>query len=1024
MHRSLSTSARPLAAFLLTILLLASAPVLSAAPSSGTTTPQSVTSISYAGLTSDGEALKINCATWSACRNATSGGLYSNLSQGTVQARHDAGGYQVKRLFLFFNTASLPDDATITQVRLRLYLQMTGAGRPLHVVRSTAGQPLTSADFDAVVYQSGGSLAATSTGWAELSFSPAAFTWVVRDGVTGLALLHADDLNDQLPIDDAGYLIRLGESTGYRPLLDVTYTTGQAQPSSVGGRVSTALGAGMAGVTVATNTGASAQTAADGSYTIADLAPGTYTLTASKPGYSFSAPRTITVPPGVTGQDFTGQADAPYFWYIGGRVTDSDGVGVGQVEIRANGLTLATTDAYGYYGKVIGAGTYEFTAVQDGYVFTGARTLTVPPEHTSVDFVRKDRVVILVHGWQGVNFSNWQGITGGEAAIFKCEQGLGGYAEALEEFGGLAEMLNAQGYKVYMARWTTGPKQTEAISVSADCIGRQIAGVIGDDGDGKVTIIAHSMGGLVSRAYIKQGGAPYVDRLITLGTPHVGVKSGTFSRLLLLSTVPGASVEEVFCATGSCQLFSSAVSAFNRNYPPSPTVAYHMIAGTGGSTGILGNLISSVEGPNDGIVGTRSATGRPSPSENAFTPSSGGRWLTADKHTSALFGSAPAYVSVSSEAIPCVRQILGLQGLKGCTVATTAAAPALAAAPAELSYAATITGTLAAGETRALPVRLDGSQATVMAAWQTGALTLTLRRPDGVTLDPATVATLHAGGQFEQGGGGEWPRMAGYTLPAPPTGEWVATLTAGEAATDFVIFGAVESTLRLSFALPGSTDAGAEVQVEARLSDGGAPLGGALVAAQLAGGTASPVPLSEVAASPGLYRGAIVAPAQPGPHLVQVRASVDGATREAESLLNVRSAGLQPAGAPTVRAIDDNGNGRFDRLRLELPYTFAEAGGFVAEAILRAPDGAELTRGRAELTVGPGASVVSLDIDGRAIHAAGVAGPYSIDLLIAGQTTLLVAVDAPGLLQTAAYTADQFELPAGQAQVFLPSVRR
>jgi hypothetical protein len=48
----------------------------------------------------------------------------------------------------------------------------------------------------------------------------------------------------------------------------------------------------------------------------------------------------------------------------------------------------------------------------------------------------------------------------------------------------------------------------------------------------RVDIVAHSMGGLVARAYIKAGGAPSVHRLITLGTPHRGTVNGTLGGLV------------------------------------------------------------------------------------------------------------------------------------------------------------------------------------------------------------------------------------------------------------------------------------------------------------------------------------------------------------------------------------------------------------------------------------------------------------------------------------------------------------
>ncbi len=48
-------------------------------------------------------------------------------------------------------------------------------------------------------------------------------------------------------------------------------------------------------------------------------------------------------------------------------------------------------------------------------------------------------------------------------------------------------------------------------------------------GGGRIDLVAHSLGGLVSRCYLQLlGGARRVDRLITLGTPHHGTYAATF----------------------------------------------------------------------------------------------------------------------------------------------------------------------------------------------------------------------------------------------------------------------------------------------------------------------------------------------------------------------------------------------------------------------------------------------------------------------------------------------------------------
>jgi pimeloyl-ACP methyl ester carboxylesterase len=48
-------------------------------------------------------------------------------------------------------------------------------------------------------------------------------------------------------------------------------------------------------------------------------------------------------------------------------------------------------------------------------------------------------------------------------------------------------------------------------------------------GGGRIDMVAHSMGGLVARFYLQQlGGERRVDRLITLGTPHLGTHAAAF----------------------------------------------------------------------------------------------------------------------------------------------------------------------------------------------------------------------------------------------------------------------------------------------------------------------------------------------------------------------------------------------------------------------------------------------------------------------------------------------------------------
>jgi triacylglycerol esterase/lipase EstA (alpha/beta hydrolase family) len=61
-----------------------------------------------------------------------------------------------------------------------------------------------------------------------------------------------------------------------------------------------------------------------------------------------------------------------------------------------------------------------------------------------------------------------------------------------------------------------------AIAAVAPQVAAKIAQIERDTGASQVVIVAHSMGGLVARAYLRQYGPAHVRRLVTVGTPHAG----------------------------------------------------------------------------------------------------------------------------------------------------------------------------------------------------------------------------------------------------------------------------------------------------------------------------------------------------------------------------------------------------------------------------------------------------------------------------------------------------------------------
>jgi hypothetical protein len=185
----------------------------------------------------------------------------------------------------------------------------------------------------------------------------------------------------------------------------------------------------------------------------------------------------------------------------------------------------------------------------------------------------------------------------------------------------------------------------------------------------------------------------------------------------------------------------------------------------------------------------------------------------------------------------------------------------------------------------------------------------------------------------------------------------------------------------------------------------------------------STVPLRESA--PGVYTAQLTAPTEAGQYHLSVLATGTAShpfSRQDDRLLLVRSADISQNGTATAKGIDDDGNGRFEMLRVTVPIQVNRAASYVASIIIRAPDGSELSQERLEGDWNVGSETITVEFNGQDIMNSGAAGPYTVELMLVSQDTLHLALDEQPLVQTDAYRADQFE--ALLTEVYLPLVRR
>lgn len=81
-----------------------------------------------------------------------------------------------------------------------------------------------------------------------------------------------------------------------------------------------------------------------------------------------------------------------------------------------------------------------------------------------------------------------------------------------------ARALEAQGFRVF----TIDQPPFACIDTMGELLADRVDDVLRITGSAQLTLVAHSMGGLICRAYLRRHGGDKVEQLITLGSPHQG----------------------------------------------------------------------------------------------------------------------------------------------------------------------------------------------------------------------------------------------------------------------------------------------------------------------------------------------------------------------------------------------------------------------------------------------------------------------------------------------------------------------
>ena len=550
-----------------------------------------------------------------------------------------------------------------------------------------------------------------------------------------------------------------------------------------------------------------------------------------------------------------------------------------------------------------------------GGVSLPARQLPPPPERLPV---------VLVHGWRGPPF----------ATVYDSEARF------------LKTWLAERGQPIFYAQ---GIDSNQPLYTNAAALRDAIADVRQQTGASKVHLVGHSMGGLVSRAYLEstlyQGD---VASLTTLGSPHAGADQ--WRDYLLREIGPGGSREP-----SARELLPESVAVFNGLGQPPADVPYYL----------LGGDITAREGlekldfwpPTDGIVTQWSALSLDGPGVT--------RLPTQDLHgwgAGSIAAGIPSYLWPDHNYRAYLRAIFDGQSPR-----VPPDAPALVAgltppvAPPRTPY---VSGELRPGATVTATLTLDATPgARVLALWQRGDVTTTLTSPAGVTYRERSGDGVDYFGFATD----TFANVAAYRLDEPAPGPWTLSLAAAPDTppTTYGIYAELDGAPRLAV----TTDAriyapGAPIRLTARLAPASLAQGATVTADLYAGGqVATSVTLrddgrgADDTAGDGVYHASIAAPsaAEVYPILVTARGANGAFERGASAVVAVRSDRARLAGPATGRVASDG-------VVVDVPVEVRSAGPLAVA--VRAQAGGREARAVQPAGLAPGLHTVSVPLRG------------------------------------------------------------
>ena len=801
---------------------------------------------------------------------------------------------------------------------------------------------------------------------------------------------------------------------------------------SISGRIADASGNAISGVTVTAWAGHTTTTNATGNYTFTGLQQGTYQIAPAKIGLAFSPVSSVVQVTANTTVNFLG---ATLYTLSNCRVIDEYHNPVSGARVMANSGQTTTTNSGGWFTLQVPAGQVTLYISKARYwfpPFTFPVTKNIYERDFAGSYIKLP--IVFVHGW-GSNFES----------TFKEGSGPN-----------IPDALERAGYHIEFATLSTTTAYTVKFEDNVGVLKAAIERAKAATGRSKVIIIAHSMGGLVSRLYIegpvyngeteRLGYQNDVSELFTFGSPHSGTPIAVFN-------VFGALGPGVF------QMTPENMTSFNQDHQRRAGVIYHVIGGDASMdtdtelqcnwwwgiyqcwpiqvpkerTSLGWTLGQLIEGQDDAFVPTDSATRLSGWIDRASSDEVHGRALGDHTYFNRGFASGSP---MSQSYAKCLEKVLIDRTTNTCgqwswgeripLSANGLVLPSQPEAQAPLQqHTPILSGKLHAGEqfTRTIPID-EGGKVSFAAHWTSGSAAATLIDPTGQAIDPSFTAK-NPDRIFYKADSSTALYVLGNALP----GEWQLVLTGGSdiptEGSDYFVFAAMQSTLAVAFQMDRLWYAADDLaHISASFSD---ITSGNTVAATLrySDGTSASVPLT--LKTPGQYEGSVAVADIPGYTIVHVQASginANGAPfARADDLLfqvSPHSAAFNTTYAETLESRPDDPT-LYSALTVTVGIDSTIDGQIGLSGDLVDGDGAFIAHGIALKAAIPGANTLALRFEGSAIFAAQKNGPYHLtNLLLSDEREApLVIAEALDAFSTAAYDyrtfADRHAFPTVSA---------